>query len=174
MPQSLLNYRFRGTTLPYEELLSALENILIDKVTTHSASEVKKIDTSAPMETGMAARSGGEEAFEEGYGKPSEFTVQAVYKGTGAKGGWNGGKGPNLECTEKLQQLARVNKGANRAGKGQWSKTRGKKGGKGQEKDCLSRSLLELWETWTHRGKLHQGELERESERCRRRQRRHQ
>ena len=30
MPVSLLNYRFRGTTLSYEELLIALENIIID------------------------------------------------------------------------------------------------------------------------------------------------
>ena len=32
MPGSLLNYRFRGTTLPYEELLIALKNIILDKV----------------------------------------------------------------------------------------------------------------------------------------------
>ena len=43
MPESLLNYRFRGTTSPYEELLIALENIIIDKVTTHSASKAKQI-----------------------------------------------------------------------------------------------------------------------------------
>ena len=35
MPESLLNYQFRGTTLPDEELLISLENIIIDKVTTH-------------------------------------------------------------------------------------------------------------------------------------------
>ena len=52
MPESLLNYRLHGTTLPYEELLIALEIIIIDKVTTHSLSKVKKIDTSAPMEIG--------------------------------------------------------------------------------------------------------------------------
>ena len=66
MPESLLNYRLRGTTLPYEELLIALENIIIDKVTTHSTSKEKNIDTSAPMEIGMAAGTDGEEAFEEG------------------------------------------------------------------------------------------------------------
>ena len=47
MPESLLHYRFRGTTLPYEELLIALENIIMDNVPTHSASKVKKNDTSA-------------------------------------------------------------------------------------------------------------------------------
>ena len=60
MPQSLLNYRFRGTTVPYEELLIALENITMDKVTTHSASKLKKIDTNAPLEIGMAAGTDGE------------------------------------------------------------------------------------------------------------------
>ena len=32
MPESLLNCRLRGTTLPHEELLIALENIITDKV----------------------------------------------------------------------------------------------------------------------------------------------
>ena len=54
MPGSLLNYRFRGVTLPYEELLIALKNIILDKATTHSASEVEKIDTSAPTELDVA------------------------------------------------------------------------------------------------------------------------
>ena len=65
MPESLLNFRFRGTTLPYEELLVALEHITIDKVTTRSTSKVKKIDTSAPVEIGMAPGTDGEETFEE-------------------------------------------------------------------------------------------------------------
>ena len=69
MPGSLLNNRFRRTRLPYEELLIALENIIIDSVTTHSAPKVKKIYTSAPLETGMAAGADGEETFKEGCGK---------------------------------------------------------------------------------------------------------
>ena len=48
------NYRVRGNTLPCGKLLIALENIITDKVTKHSAPKVK-IDTSAPMEIGMAA-----------------------------------------------------------------------------------------------------------------------
>ena len=104
MPESLLNNRFRGTTLPYEELLIALEIFIMDKVTTHSASKVKKIDTSAPMEIGMAAGTDGEEAFEEGYGKTSELAVQAVYKGTGSQRWMERRKGSQLECTEILQQ----------------------------------------------------------------------
>ena len=91
--ESLLNYRFRGTTLPHEELLIALENIIIDNVTTHSAPKVEKIDASATMDIGMAGTD-GEEAFEDLYGKAPEFAVQALYKGTG-KGRWNGGKAPS-------------------------------------------------------------------------------
>ena len=66
MPESLQNYRFCGTTLPYEELLIALEKNIMDKVTTHPLFKVKKFDTSAPMET---AGTDGQETFEEGYGK---------------------------------------------------------------------------------------------------------
>ena len=39
MLESLLNYRFRGTTLPHEDLLIALENFIIDKVATQSSVE---------------------------------------------------------------------------------------------------------------------------------------
>ena len=114
MPESLLTYRSRGTTLPYEELHIALENIIIDKVTTHSP-KVKKIDTSAQMEIGRTAGTDGEEAFEEGYGKTSELAVQAVYKGTGAKVGWNGGKGPSWSV-QKYFNSGKGAKGASRAG----------------------------------------------------------
>ena len=48
MPESLLNYRFRGTTMPYSELLVALENIIIDKAATVTTVRSRKADTSAP------------------------------------------------------------------------------------------------------------------------------
>ena len=70
MPESLLNYRFRSTTLPYEELLISLENMILDMVTTHSASKVKKIDTSAPLEIGMAAGTDGDKHSKKGTEKP--------------------------------------------------------------------------------------------------------
>ena len=70
--------------------------------------------------------------------------MQAVYKETGAEGGWNGGKGPDWSV-QKHFNSGKGDKGVNRAGKGQWSKTGGKKGGKGQEKgdtrDCWSRGI---------------------------------
>ena len=39
MLERLLNYRFRGTTMSYSELLVALENIIIDKVATVPTAE---------------------------------------------------------------------------------------------------------------------------------------
>ena len=48
------------------------------------------------------------------------------------RGGWNGGKGPSWSV-QKSFNSGKGEKGANRAGKGQWSKTGGRRG-KGQEK----------------------------------------
>ena len=42
MSESLPNQRFRGTALPDEKLLISLENIIREKVTTHSVSKMKK------------------------------------------------------------------------------------------------------------------------------------
>ena len=50
MPESLANYRFRGTTISYSELFVALENIIIDKAATVPTARNRKTDTSAPME----------------------------------------------------------------------------------------------------------------------------
>ena len=59
MPESLLNYRFRGTTMSYSEIIIALENIIVDKVSTVPSSKSRRNDTSAPMEIGMAAQEDG-------------------------------------------------------------------------------------------------------------------
>ena len=130
MPESSLNCRFRGTTLPYEELLIALENITIDKVTAHSVSKVEKIDTSAPMEIGMTAGTDGEEACEGGYMKASQLAVQAVWepKVDGMEDRVRVGAYRNTSTAAKVRR-ERIE-----LERGQWSETGGKKGGKGQEK----------------------------------------
>ena len=56
MPESLLTCRFRGTTMSYGEIIIALENIIVDKVSTVPSSKSRRNDTSAPMEIGMAAK----------------------------------------------------------------------------------------------------------------------
>ena len=109
MPESLLNYRFRGTTMSSSELLVALENILIDKVSTVPSGKNRRNDTSASMEVGMAAKEDGESASQEGDQRIVDFALQAVYKGTG-KGKWSFGMGQS------------------------WNEIGGKKGGKGQDK----------------------------------------
>ena len=56
MPESLLNYRFRGTTMSHSEFIIALENISVDKVSTVPSSKSRRNDTSAPMKIGMARK----------------------------------------------------------------------------------------------------------------------
>ena len=51
--------------MSYDELLVVLENIIIDKVATIPTARNRRIDTSAPMEIGMAARDDGENLTEE-------------------------------------------------------------------------------------------------------------
>ena len=122
MPESLLNYRFRGTTMPYNELIIALENIIIDKVSTVHTARSRKHDTSAPMEIGMATKEDGENTSQEGDQRIMDLALQAVYKGTGeGKCGFGKGQGWN----------EKVSKGG---GKNSWQKGSGRKGGKGQEK----------------------------------------
>ena len=69
MPESLLNYRFRGTTMSYSGIIIALENTIVDKVSTVPSSKNRRNDTSAPMEIGMAAREDGEGASQEEIGE---------------------------------------------------------------------------------------------------------
>ena len=59
MLESLLNFRFRGMTMSYDEHLIALENI-IDNVATVLTARNRKVDTSAPMKIGMSAKDDGE------------------------------------------------------------------------------------------------------------------
>ena len=92
MPESLLKYRFRGTTLSCSELIVALENIIIDKVAMVPTAKGKKHDTSAPMAIGTATKEDSENASQEGDQRIIDFALQAVYKGA-RKGKWSFGKG---------------------------------------------------------------------------------
>ena len=125
MPESLLNYRFRGTAMPYDELIIAQENIIIDKVSTVPTARNRKHDTSASMEIGMATKDDGESASQEGDQRIVDLALQAVPKGTG-KGKWGFGKGQSWD--------EKGSKGSKGGGKNAWQKGSGKKGGKGQEK----------------------------------------
>ena len=80
MPESLLNYRFRGTIMSYSEIIIALENIIVDKVSAVPSSKSRRNDTSAPMEIGMAAKEDGENVSQAGDQWIVDLALQAVYK----------------------------------------------------------------------------------------------
>ena len=52
MPESLLNFRFHRPTMPNDEPLIALENIIIHKVSAVPTARNKNIDKSVPMKIG--------------------------------------------------------------------------------------------------------------------------
>ena len=89
MPESLLNFRCRVTTMSHRQFIVALENIIVDKVATVPSARSRKHDTSAPMEIGMT-----DNASQEGDQRIIDIALQAVCKGTG-KGKWDFGKGQN-------------------------------------------------------------------------------
>ena len=78
MPESLLNYRFRGATMSYSELIVALENTIVDKVVTVPTARNKNRDTSAPMEIGMAPKEDGETASQEGDQRIMDFQKEPL------------------------------------------------------------------------------------------------
>ena len=125
MPESLLNYRFRGTTMSYSEHIVALENIIIDKVAMVPTAKGKRHDTSAPMEIGMATKEDSENASQEGDRRILDLALQAVNKGA-SKGKWSFSKGQHWN--EKGGKGGKVEENAHDR------KGSGKKGGKGQEK----------------------------------------
>ena len=49
IPESLLSYRFRGTTMTYDELITARENVIFDEVMTVPLWKPRKTDTISSM-----------------------------------------------------------------------------------------------------------------------------
>ena len=133
----------------------------MDKFTTHSASKVDRTNRD-----GMGAGIDGEEALKKGLEKPLNCKQctreqEPIVNGTG-RGGEGVPTGVYGHIDSEWDE-----KGTNRAGNGQWSKTGGKKGGKVQEKGGKgdTKSLLKSLENRSHCGELHQEELDQKSER---------
>ena len=135
MHVSLLNFRFHGAILKYEDVGIASENIMDDKVSTVPTSRQKKADTSVPMEIGIAAKDDSEGSNNEGDQQIIDIALQAVYKGPG-NGNWGSGKGPSWNT----QRFAggKGGKDANREGKSPWQQggEETDKGGKGGSGTC--------------------------------------
>ena len=87
--------------MSYSEIIIALKNTIVDKVSAIPSSKSRRNDTSTPMEIGMAAKEDGESGSQEGDDRIMDFALQAVHKGTGKGKGlnWNekGGKGGRME-----------------------------------------------------------------------------
>ena len=127
MPESLLNYRFRGTTMSYSELIVALENIIIDKVAMVPTARGRRHDTTAPMEIGMATKEDGENASQEGDQRIIDFALQ---KESGASAEVSTGMRRAAKVA-KMEEKAQGRKAAARKeSKGQ------EKGGKGENRTC--------------------------------------
>ena len=72
--------------MSYSEIIIALENIIVDKVSTSPSSKRRRNDTSAPMKIEMAAKEDGESVSQDGDQRIMNLALQAVYKGTKENG----------------------------------------------------------------------------------------
>ena len=82
MFESLLNFRFRGTTMWHDELLTAMDNVITDKVSAVPTARSRKIDRSALNEIGITGTDDGENSTEEGDQRITDIALQAVHKGS--------------------------------------------------------------------------------------------
>ena len=142
MLESLLNFRFRGRTMSCSELLVSLENIIIDKVATVPTVRNRKMDTSAPMEIGMAARDDGENLREEGEQRIVSSTKEQT-KGSSVLERVRDGM--RLSREQRLQRWQRCKSGK-KGSKGQ------EKGGKGGNKTCWSYDKTDHIAAWCRKG----------------------
>ena len=62
--------------MPYGELIIALENIIIDTLSTVPTARSRKHDTSAPMEIGMATKEDGENASQRQLRRRKELVAE--------------------------------------------------------------------------------------------------
>ena len=111
--------------MSYSEIIIALENIIVDKVSTVQSNKSRRNDTSAPMQIGMAAKEDGESASQEGDQRLVDLALQAVWKGTD-KGKWGFGKGQNWN--------EKGGEGGKDGGKKSWQKAAARKEEKGKKR----------------------------------------
>ena len=111
MPESLLNNRFRGTTMSNSEIIIALETKLLTRCRQSRQAKTGGIDTSAPMEIGMAAKEDGEGASQEGDQRIVDHSLQAVCKGTGKGNGDSAKAKIGVRKAAKVERTEERNRG---------------------------------------------------------------
>ena len=116
MPESLLNYRFRGTTMSDSEIIIALENIIVDKVST-TGGMTRVLQWRLGWQQKKTEKVRAKKEIREPWILPCRpFTKEQVREN------WDSAK------------VKIGGKGGTDGGKNSWQKGSGKKGGKGQEK----------------------------------------
>ena len=118
---------------------------MIDKVATVSTVRIRKVDTSAPMETGTAIKDYGETIREEDQ-RIVNLASQAVYKGTGD------GKCDFGQVQSGNGKGYHGGKGGKDGGKNSWQKGSGKKNSREHEKRWQEKNqiLLDMWKNRAH------------------------
>ena len=141
MPESLLNYRFRGTAMPYGELIIALENIIIDKVSTVPTARSRKHDTSAPH----GDWNGNERRWREC--KPRRRPANRRPR--------SAGRGALARVRAGMRKVAKAAKAEERTrGRKQWQerRQRAEKGGKGETRTCWTCGKTGHIAAWCRKG----------------------
>ena len=132
--------------MSYSELPVALENIIIDKVATVPTPINRKIDTSAPLEIGIAAKDGGKC---ERRRKPTNCrSCVARFQKELAKT-----QGPLVMVragTKKVAKVAKMEGGTHGSGK-KGSKGQ-EKGGKGETRTCWTCGETGHIAAWCRKG----------------------
>ena len=121
--------------MSYGELIIALENIIVDKVSTVPSSKSRRNDTSAPVEIGMAAKEDGENASQAGDQRIVDLALQAVYKGNG-RGKWCFWKGQNWN--------EKGGKGGKDGGQNSWQEGSGKRKEARENPERVRQDTLQL------------------------------
>ena len=120
--ESLLDFRFRRTTLKHKELFIAFENIIIENDLTVPIKRQKKFDTSAPLSIGMATkddREGSRRRRPVNHGRHAASCRQRTHAGT-----------------HRGTQVATVAKGAKRGRMSSRQKGNDQKGVNGPGEGC--------------------------------------
>ena len=77
MLESLLSDRFRGTTVTYDALIIALENMILDESHDHAKLEPMTPDTSSPMDIRVAAKDESDETRDDKEQRIADVAGQA-------------------------------------------------------------------------------------------------
>ena len=132
--------------MSYSELIVALENIIVDKVSKVPSGKSRRNDTSAPMEIGMAAKEDGENVSQGGDQRIMDLALQAVYKATG-KGKWALAK--VRVGTRNVAKMEERTHGRNAAVR---KEAKGKRGGKGESRTCWTCGKTGRIAVWCRKG----------------------